>query len=94
VPRFLNQDDDVHISDVAEFYAIHKYPDLKAHKAIAVGLAAIGVIIMTRTPQQRPRKAPPMITKALMDQYQKEPKQKALAANKGDAWEWATPHIC
>jgi hypothetical protein len=32
-----DKDDDVHISDVAEFYAIHKYPGLKAHKAIAVG---------------------------------------------------------
>lgn len=30
-------DDDIHISAIAEFYALHNYPDLKGHKAFAVG---------------------------------------------------------
>jgi dienelactone hydrolase len=30
-----------HISDVGEFYAIHKYPTLKSHKALAVGPGAV-----------------------------------------------------
>jgi pimeloyl-ACP methyl ester carboxylesterase len=29
--------DDIHISAIAEFYALHTYPSLKGHKALAVG---------------------------------------------------------
>lgn len=32
-----SSDDDIHISAVAEFYALQVYPQLKGHKAIAVG---------------------------------------------------------
>lgn len=30
-------DDDIHISAIAEFYALHSYPNQKGHKALAVG---------------------------------------------------------
>jgi hypothetical protein len=30
-------DDDIHISAIAEFYAVHTYSHLKGHKAFAVG---------------------------------------------------------
>lgn len=32
-----SSDDDIHISAIAEFYALHTYPQLKGHRALAVG---------------------------------------------------------
>lgn len=32
-----SNDDDIHISAITEFYALHTYPRLKGHKALAVG---------------------------------------------------------